>query len=340
MRNVIVNKHHDVSVFDKKDVKDFRKKGFSLAESALYNLTLDNYKDYITTWESYQPRLINNPYFPISDDKYLFYLVYSHFIKTPMVYALISDGEIYWLSEENNGARLLDFFLSHGGGVIKDRGGCDGFGVFVFTVSSSGQLMYNGSAVSLDQIEKIVLGCKKGIVQERVLQGTFENEIYDKSVNTIRIVTMKRKGKEEHEIVAALQRIGNDKSKPVDNFNQGGGSCLINVENGEIGPMKSMLYKDAEGNFLELDSHPDSGTLIKGKKIPNWQEIKYHIIDLTRKLPFFECIAWDVVLQDDGIAVIETNMKSSLNVFQIHQPMRNTLLGEKYREHGWLVDMN
>ena len=340
MREMIVNKHHDVSQIDNEEIHDFRKEGFSLAESSVYKLSSANYHDYITTWESYQPRLINNPYFPVSDDKYLFYLVFSHFIKTPKVYALVRNGKVFWLDKEHEGVELGVFFLSKGGGVIKDRGGCDGFGVYVFTVSDDGQLSYRESPVTKEQLDKIVSDCKDGMIQERMEQGSFENEIYDKSVNTIRIVTMKKKGGEEHEIVAALQRVGNDKSRPVDNFNQGGGSCLINVETGKIGPMKSMLYKDAEGDFLELDSHPDSGTMIRGRIIPNWQKIKNQIVDLTRKLPFFECIAWDVVLQDDGIAVIETNMKSSLNVFQIHQPMRNTLLGEKYREHGWLVDMN
>ncbi len=338
VRDYVVNAHHDVIDYQEDKVADYRKQGFSFSESITYDLSHRNFRDYISTWESYQPRLIENEYFPISDDKYLFYLVFSHFVKTPEVYALIHCGVITWLNNDESTEDLYDFVHRHKNIVIKDRLGADGFNVFVLKSDEEGRIHYKNSIVDRDYLDEIAGKCKNAIVQEYIAQGAFENHIYDKSVNTLRVVTMLKPDGTEHEIVAALQRIGTQKSQPVDNFNQGGGSCLINIETGEMGAMMTTFHKDVDCHYIELDTHPDTGIRIKGLCIPNWQKIKETIIELTRKLPFFEYIAWDIVLLDDGIAVIEINMKSSLHVFQIHYPMRHTYLGQKYREHGWLVD--
>ena len=338
MRDKVVNGHHDIMQISE-DMADFRKYGFSNAESMNYDLKHNDYHDYISTWESYLPRIKNSlkKYFPISDDKYLFYLVFSHYIKTAECYALIREGKITWLREEEGG--LYDAIVSHKGMVIKDRSGNDGFDVYVFRVDD-GQVYYKGEAVTEQRLSEIVSSCKNALVQERLYQGQFENALFDKSINTLRIITIRKKNSVEHEVIAAVQRIGTERSYPVDNFSQGGGSCLIDIETGELGPMATLFSRDENGNQQYYDYHPDSGAQLKGIVIPNWQKIKSQLVELTVKLPFFEYVAWDVVLQDEGIAVVETNMKSSMNPFQIHKPLRNSIIGERYSEKGWLVDMD
>lgn len=46
MKKSIVNSHHDITGIDKTKVKDERKNGFSLSESALYNLKKNDLKQY------------------------------------------------------------------------------------------------------------------------------------------------------------------------------------------------------------------------------------------------------------------------------------------------------
>ena len=219
--------------------------------------------------------------------------------------------------------------------MIKDRGGFNGYNVFVFTVKN-GTVFCGNEIVDKNALDGIVKSFCNGLIQSVIYQGEFENSLYEKSVNTIRLITVRKKDCVEHEIVAALQRIGCDKTAPVDNFSQGGFSALIDLETGELGPITSAFSKDQEMNQLFYDCHPDNGKKIRGKVIPNWPKIKEEIIDLTRKVPFFDYIAWDVVLKDEGIAVIETNMKSSLDPFQAHYGMRNSKLGDVYRRNGYL----
>ncbi|MBR3933209.1 MAG: hypothetical protein IKJ68_04810 [Clostridia bacterium] len=336
IKNQVVNAHHDVSKFAESNVADMRKYGFSFSESGVFNLKENDYREYISTYEAYKPRLKSSPYVMISDDKYLFSLVYGKYIDTPKAYALIQDGIVVDLSGKKlDNSNLYDFLLANNGMVIKDRSGCDGFGVYVFNVNGD-KITYKNQVINRNELENIIKKFKNGLVQSKVEQGDFENSIYSGSVNTIRVISMRKKNSYEHEVVAALQRIGTKKSMPVDNFNQGGGSALIDIETGEIGSMTCLDSYDDSGKRVFYDIHPDSGSKINGLLIPNWDSIKQTIIDVTRVLPFFEYIAWDIVLKNDGIAVIETNMKSSLNVFQVHGGMRNSFLGQKYREKGYL----
>lgn len=325
-------------------VKDFKEQGFSMTDSAFYNLGENDYHDYISTWESYSPVYRNlQPsgivsydnliYNNIFDDKYLFYIVFSSFVKTPKIYSLIYDGKITDVVDSFDSEHLYETLLSINGGVIKYRAGANGFGIYVFDVKND-CLMYNNQEITRDELANIVSKFKFGIIQEKIVQGKFAKSLFEKTINTIRIISIRKKDGVEHEIVAAIQRIGTNRSAPVDNFAQGGGCSIIDLETGVLGTVGRIT----ETGPVFSDNHPDTGKVIKGLKVPNWDGIKSSIIDLTRKLPFFCYAAWDVVVCDDGITIIEINKRSSLDVFQIHKGLRHELLGQKYKENGWLED--
>lgn len=336
IRKRVINAHHDVTKFDEKKVFDARKYGFNLAESNSYKLNDTNYGDYITTWESYQPRLNNSKYSLISDDKFLFSLVMENFVEVPSIYALILKGEVRALSKYGiTNDTIYDFLIEHNGGVIKNRDGYDGYGVFVFS-SIDDALYLNNEIYSREKFNSFIRALDNCVVQKRIIQNDFENKIYDKSINTIRMITIKRKDSDEHEIVAAVQRIGTSHSAPVDNFSQGGGSALIDLETGQLSAMTLLDSFDDKGERIFYEKHPDTNSQIKGLFIPNWDSIKQELINITRMLPVYNFVAWDIALTPKGIAVIETNMKSSLRVFQVHGGMRNKLLGQKYKEYGYI----
>ena len=334
----VVNGNHTVLAVDKKLVADRRREGFSLIDSYCYDLAQNDYHDYVSSWEESQPEKEFNPYGCLSGDKYLFAQVFGQQIKVPMTWALIECGKLIpieqsALSEEN----IYSFFIKMGGGVMKDRFGANGFNVYVFTVDQE-KLYYKNKPVSQSELQEIIRQFTHGIVQERIVQGAFENSIFDKSINTVRVLSVKKKGEQSHEVIGALQRIGSMKSAPVDNFNQGGLVAPIDIATGRLGKVAGIFYVDEKGNHLHTEYHPDTGAIIEGKILPHWEKIVDCVSEITRRLPYFDLIAWDFVIQDDSCMLVEINRKSSLNVFQIHGGMRHSLLGEKYREHGFLVE--
>ena len=80
--------------------------------------------------------------------------------------------------------------------------------------------------------------------------------------------------------------------------------------------------------------HPDSGAPIKGAVIPGWEAIKEEMLALARTFPFMNFIAWDILLTDEGICIIEANTSSGVNIIQLWGPQRNGELGDFYRAHG------
>ena len=160
--------------------------------------------------------------------------------------------------------------------MIKDRFGCDGYNVFVINISNN-QLKYRDKIISVEEFEKIILNMDNGIIQELVQQGSYGTSLFEKSVNTIRIVSMKKKNECRHEVVAALQRIGTRISAPVDNFNQGGLSSIIDIKSGELGKASGIREVDSNGQRCFYSKHPDTDAQIEGLRVPNWLVLKNKI---------------------------------------------------------------
>ena len=79
--------------------------------------------------------------------------------------------------------------------------------------------------------------------------------------------------------------------------------------------------------------HPDSGAKIKGAVIPGWQDIKKEILALANKVSFMHFIAWDILVTEEGICIIEANTSSGVNIIQLWGGQRNKELGDFYRYH-------
>lgn len=334
----VVNVSKNTSKLDITKAFDARNYGFSLSESAAYGLNAENLGQYISTWESYQPRLTDNRNFIVSDDKLLFSFAMEGVVEVPKIYGIIRNGKVQSVSQvELTNENLYDFFLENDGGVLKVRSGYNGYGIHVYTCDGR-TLREKGTAVTREDLASAVGAANNCLIQSRVEQGSYGQNLFDGSVNTLRLISVKMPGSDVHRVVAAVQRIGTQASAPMDNFSQGGLSALVDLQTGELSAATAMDSIDEKGNRVYFDRHPDTGAQIKGVVVPNWEQICQSISEITRQRPFFDFVAWDIAVKDDGIAVIETNMKSTLGVFQVHGGMRHAPLGQAYRALGYLKE--
>ena len=125
-----------------------------------------------------------------------------------------------------------------------------------------------------------------------------------------------------------MQRIGIKESIPVDNGSRGALSCNIDLETGTLGIAKSIKKN------TEFKIHPDSKKQIEGIVIPNWIEIKKQMINLMNNFPYLKFVAWDILITNNGICVIEANSSSGVNILQINEGQKNKELGNFYRKNG------
>ena len=165
-------------------------------------------------------------------------------------------------------------------------------------------------------------------LSEAMKQHPFLDEIYDKTVNTIRFITLKDPKTHQFKVFFAVQRIGTKETIPVDNGSRGGLVAKIDLETGILSEARCLHNR----NVYKV--HPDSGAPIEGVQIPNWQEMKADMLELANKLPYMHFIAWDILITEEGHCIIEANTSSGVNIIQLWGGQRYKELGDFYRYHG------
>lgn len=151
------------------------------------------------------------------------------------------------------------------------------------------------------------------IIQPFIEQHSEISEIYDKSINTVRIVTVnprKSSNPDDILIMAKLLRLGVN-GMNVDNWARGGIVVGIN-DDGSL--MKYGFYKPGKGTKTE--KHPNSGIVFEGKSVPMYEELVNQVKIFHSKLNGIHSIGWDVAIASDGPLFIEGNDDYELGFLQ------------------------
>lgn len=153
-------------------------------------------------------------------------------------------------------------------------------------------------------------GC---VIEEYVNQDLAFAAFNESSVNTIRLTTVCDDGKVEY--LFSLARFGRD-NEIVDNGGQGG---IISMVDPVTGQVVSDGYTE---DLVKFTEHPNSHLVIKGFRVPKWDEL----LQMTEKLAVMAkgvtVIGWDFAFTDKGWVVIEANTQPS--IFPIQMLMAQT----------------
>lgn len=181
--------------------------------------------------------------------------------------------------------------------IYKPLGGNRGRGVEAFDVDRE-----NAAAVF-----NTLVTYPEGVVEQYVVQHPEVSSISPDSVNTLRIVTISSNtqnvtadGKMK-DIAYASIRIGGGGSI-VDNFHSGGMVAAIDLETGII------VTDAADGDGNVFEKHPATGTVIKGFKIPFFQEALDLVNEAIDENKIEGYLGWDVAITEDGPVLIEVNV--------------------------------
>jgi hypothetical protein len=307
-------------------------KGFTADQYIRFNLKENNIKDYISEFERKKSRDINGAYYKILDNKYVFGELICKYIRVPVTYAHSRYGKVCGLGGSNiDNDSVFSFIKQKGCVVIKPVTSGDGQGVSMISYDGKNWFIDNRQTEE-EHLSTFLKGYESAIISEFMEQSAFSKSLFPKSTNTIRIITS-RTTDGEYEILAAVQRIGNEISAPTDNLSRGGIVAQIDMDTGVLG-MATQFHTVSENKQIFFDKHPDTGEPIKGKQIPRWDELKRTVLETASKLYYLSYIAWDILLLDDGFCVIEGNASSGLNLFQVWGGQRNGPIGQAYKRFG------
>jgi hypothetical protein len=217
--------------------------------------------------------------------------------------------------------------------VIKPLKGFKGKGFVALQKNPTGYLV-NGVSASMFDIEAIIGTMDHCYLSSFVGQAEYARRIYPHTTNTVRLLTVWDYTINKPFIAAAVQRIGTQRSFPVDNWKSGLGglSSDIELDGGELGPAVSL---NSHGRLDRHRAHPETQRPIAGVRLPNWSAVKGKILSIAEALSFIPDAAWDCVITDDGFSILEMNGACALFVFQVHHPLlRDPRVRRFYQHHG------
>lgn len=236
------------------------------------------------------------------DNKLLFYKhCRQHNLPSPEIISYSMGETFHFENHEYNVTNSEEFLLFFKNTLkkigatkicLKPMDSKAGIGVIIMTIEKLTE--------EKDSIWEMIKN-KNYIHQEVIIQHPSINDIYSKSINTIRIEAyLDSKGK--NHIFGTLMRFGS-KGSEVDNISQGGFFVSINYESGT-------LFKYGKTNLIHegklLAKHPDTGFTFENFKIPFFEESIKLVKEATLKTPGY-VYAWDIGITPYGPTIIEGN---------------------------------
>jgi hypothetical protein len=219
-----------------------------------------------------------------------------------------------------------------GTAVLKPCKGSGGQRI-MFYERRRGEHWVNGRRIPWADVEK-TLGTDAFVVSRVIKQAKYAAEIFPKTTNTIRILTMWDYSTGETFVGAAVHRFGTEASRPVDNWSEGGLSAAIDLKEGRLGEAASF---PVDGKVIWRTEHPDTGVRIAGKVIPQWLAVSNEILVIAKRLSFLPYIAWDVLATETGFCIVEGNARSDVNLLQVHGPMLTDERVRRFYEYNGVL---
>lgn len=239
--------------------------------------------------------LTDHDYTCILRDKELFATLLTEWgFKTPHTVACVRSPE--------EAATVTDMLFSRGGTYFcKPLDGQCGGGVF--RLDTTVEIDRNSVR---DRLSKGVY-----LIQTCVVQHPVMDRIYDKSVNTLRILTILDKETGKAVSVAGEVRFGANGSV-VDNLAAGGVAVGIDLKTGQL----SEFGICKKGGAKRTPSHPDSQIRFANVRIPFVREVVDLAEKLHEKLSSIRVIGWDIAITSDGPVFIEGNDNAEISGLQ------------------------
>lgn len=254
-----------------------------------------------------------------ANDKTLLGDVLHNYPTVPVkIWGVLKDGSYFTKDAKD---KLSTVIHREGLVVVKPRFGSDGVGVSVCKATTR---------ETAEFMAFTLMHLGNHVVTEFLHQDPYAEKLWPDAVNTIRIFVVR--GDDNRFFLArAIQRIGTEKSKNLDNWEQGGLSARIDDETGVLGVAAQETPTGLAWHF----AHPNTGATIAGVQIPGWSDVRDLVVAMSNSIPHFQHIGWDVVLTEDGPRVLEINCNTGMQSLQIHGPLlKEPRVRAFYARHG------
>ncbi len=326
-RVLLAKSHFKISLFNK--IKS-NFQGYISDQYILYDLKENGIKHYLSEMDWHRSRFINQPFEFVLNNKVVCNQMLSQYVRVPEIFAIKTGSQILGSNNNNiihNLQNVLELVKQHKKLFLKPYLGGKGSDVYYLEYGEN-QFLVNKQVKTDKDILTLFNKLNNWILCEAIEQHSYANNLYDKTFNTIRIVTIRDIETHQMNIVFAVQRIGTSKTIPVDNGSKGSIVAKIDLDTGVLSLAKSLH------NVTAYTAHLDSHNQIEGIVIPNWEKIKQEITVLANRFDYLNLIAWDIlVMQNGNICAVEANNSTGVNILQLWGGLKQHQFGQFLKYH-------
>lgn len=307
---------------------------FLTSSTVLYDFETYDKEAYLNDWQYHRRIQVNGLERSFTDHKYAFDQImrHNHAEALPDLYGIVRGGRVFeppsTAVANSLGEWVLTNFSANEKIVVKPEDGEGGKGIQVVWKKDDA-LIVNGEltdSATLDQRTSDTVY----IITEFIKQAEYSSRIYPHTTNTIRLLSLWNYENDEPYIADAIHRIGTNASRPVDNWDRGGLSVAIDLNDGTLGQATRWPRSSAVEWY---DTHPDSKQQINGVEIPRWDELKTAVQEMASELWYMPMAAWDITVTEDGFKMLEANSTPTINMMQVHRPLLRDERTRRFFEH-------
>lgn len=189
--------------------------------------------------------------------------------------------------------------------IYKPIDNAQGRGIRVFDDLSNPKKLY----------DEVKCGEKSAILEDWILQHEIFNNIYDKAINCVRIITLCDNNTVD--FLAGGVTWGNGM-----NIANASASGIVSPLNFNTGILDKPAADFQGGIYYK---HPVTGANLVGVQIPYWNEIKEMLTCAAKEIPQVAYIGWDVAITPNRPIIIEGNTTPGYKYYQIPVHMDNKM---------------
>jgi len=303
------------------------RRGFTSPNGVLYDFETHDPEAYVSELQRYRLyRALNGDHRYLIDDKLSqHWMLSEHERHRPTAFGVVDRGYIHEVAgtEFDGGPKPVSEWVfptlrRESKLVLKQLRGLGGKEVIVLAYDD-GSYSIDGVPADRETVRERVVGLSEYLATEYVSQHDYADALYQDAANTIRVLTLWDDRRRELLVPMAVQRVGTDRSRPVDNWSVGGLSARIERSTGRL----TAAARLSPAGVLEwYDEHPDTGTPIEGVTVPRWDDVLATVERIARENTNIPMIGWDVLLSENGTPVVlEANTGTDLDLMQVHRPL-------------------
>lgn len=174
-------------------------------------------------------------------------------------------------------------------------------------------------AALVDMAREQWQGC---LVSEVIPNSPWTGKFFDRTLNTVRILTGVRRDTRVPVILSAILKMGRAATFPTDNWHSGlgGVTAKVDLETGRLGTAL-IVVPGKGGGRRPLKTHPESHVAIEGEVVPDWPAVKGLMLEIVRRQPSLGLVGWDVAITPTGVVIVEGNGKPGIDIHEAHESL-------------------